>query len=171
MSAVLNTLFALHRRSLLWTVMRIVHDPHTAEDITQETYVRAKKAFDEGAVQHPEGFLHQTARNLALDHLRRKGTRSAVEAGGLDDVAAENVASEVVSLEAAIIERQKFSVFEKALRGLPDRAQQVLILARIEGWSHHRIADHLEISERTVFNDLKLAMAHCRDAIARYEKS
>ena len=151
--------------------MRIVRDPHTAEDLTQETYVRAKKAFDEGAVEHPEGFLHQTARNLALDHLRRSGTRSAVEASGLDGNAVENVASEVVSLDVAIMERQRFSIFEKALRVLPDRAQKVLILARVEGWSHHRIAEHLGISERTVFNDLKSAMAHCRDAIVRHEKN
>lgn len=151
--------------------MRIVRDPHSAEDITQETYIRAKKAFDEGTVEHPEGFLHHTARNLALDHLRRIGTRSAVETGGLDDLTVENVASDIVSLEAAIMQRQKFSVFEKALRGLPDRAQNVLILAKFEGWAHHRIADHLGISERTVFNDLKAAMLHCRDAIARYEKN
>lgn len=170
MSAALNALFNLHRRSLLWTVMRIVRDPHTAEDLAQETYIRAKRAFDEGTVEHPEGFLHQTARNLALDHLRKAGTRAAVETDGLEGGAAETVASQVVSIEDAIIERQRFSAFKTALQGLPKRAQAVLILSRIEHWPQHRIAEHLGVSERTVFNDLKMAMAHCRDAIARHER-
>ncbi len=170
-SAILNSVFALHRRSLLSTVMRIVRDPHTAEDLTQETYVRAKKAFDDGEVEHPEGFLHQTARNLALDHLRRTGSRNVVESVGLDDNVTENVASDVVLIETEIIERQKFTAFERALHDLPARAQTVLILARIERWAHYRIAEHLGVSERTVFNDLKLAMAHCRDAVTRHEKN
>lgn len=170
MSVLLNSLFALHRRSLLWTVMRIVRDPHTAEDLAQETYIRAKHAFDEGSVDHPEGFLHQTARNLALDHVRRSGVRGRVEANDLDETTLENVAGEVVSIEDAMIERQRFSAFREALSGLPKRAQTVLVLSRIEDWPQHRIAEHLGISERTVFNDLKMAMAHCRDAIARYER-
>lgn len=170
MSAALNAIFALHRRSLLWTVMRIVRDPHTAEDLAQETYIRAKRAFDEGTVEHPEGFLHQTARNLALDHLRRANVRGAVEARDMEEAAAENVPSQVVSIEDAIIERQRFSAFTSALNGLPKRAQAVLILSRIEDWPQNRIAEHLGISERTVFNDLKMAMAHCRDAVARYER-
>lgn len=170
MSAALNAIFALHRRSLLWTVMRIVRDPHTAEDLAQETYIRAKRAFDEGTVEHPEGFLHQTARNLALDHLRRANVRGAFETRDLEEATAENVPSQVVSIEDAIIERQRFSAFTEALQGLSKRAQAVLILSRIEDWPQHRIAERLGVSERTVFNDLKMAMAHCRDAMARHER-
>lgn len=96
MSAALNAIFALHRRSLLWTVMRIVRDPDTAEDLAQETYIRAKRAFDEGAVEYPEGFLHQTARNLALDHVRRTNVRGSVETSDLNEAICENVAGQVL---------------------------------------------------------------------------
>ena len=40
----------------------------------------------------------------------------------------------------------------------------------MEEWTNARIAQHLGVSERTVFNDLKLAMAHCRDALARSDR-
>lgn len=96
MSAALNAIFALHRRSLLWTVMRIVRDPDTAEDLAQETYIREKWAFDEGAVEYPEGFLHQTARNLALDHVRRTNVRGSVETSDLNEALCENVAGQVL---------------------------------------------------------------------------
>jgi RNA polymerase sigma factor (sigma-70 family) len=167
--AILNAIFAAHRRSLLWTVMRIVRDPQTAEDLAQETYVRARKAVESGRVEHLEGFLHQTARNLALDYLRRRKTRAGAEVEGLDEGLLAGISADIPSIEQALIEKQSFGAFQKALATLPKRAQDVLVLSRIEEWSNVRIAEHLGISERTVFNDLKLAMAHCRDALARLD--
>jgi RNA polymerase sigma factor (sigma-70 family) len=149
--------------------MRIVRDPQTAEDLAQTTYLRAHKAVENGRVDHLEGFLHQTARNLALDHLRRRRTRAGAELEGLDDALVASVSDGTPSIEQALIQKQMFGVFQQALAALPKRAQTVLVLSRIEEWSNVRIADHLGISERTVFNDLKLAMAHCRDAMARLD--
>ncbi|MGV1836056.1 RNA polymerase sigma factor [Rhizobium rhizogenes] len=170
MSSVLNTIFETQRRSLLWSVMRIVRDPQTAEDLAQETYVRARRAADSGPIEHVEAFLHQTARNLALDHLRRKNTRANVEAEGVEEAAIAAIAADIPSVEDAIIERERLCWFKKALSGLPERAQTIMVLSRLEEWSNVRIADHLGVSERTVFNDLKLAMGHCRDALARLDK-
>lgn len=169
MGALINV-FMGARQSLMWSVMRIVRDQQIAEDLTQETYIRAKKAMDQTPVEHVEAFLHQTARNLAFDHLRRKGVRSQIEAADADRAAVQHVVQDALSIEDAIIERQRFGRFAQALSSLPKRAQAVMILSRVENWSNRRIAEHLGISERTVFNDLKLAIGHCRDAVARYEK-
>jgi RNA polymerase sigma factor (sigma-70 family) len=165
MLAVLNRVFQTHRRSLIWSVRRIVGDAQIAEDLTQETYIRVRRAAETGPIEHLEAFLHQTARNLALDHQRRRRVRSVVEVDAGDEDALRNVADSIPSQEAAFIEREKFRVLRKALQKLPPRAQQVVILSRIEEWSNRRIAEHLGISERTVFNDLKMAMAHCRDSL------
>lgn len=168
--AALTTIFMGARQSLMWSVMRIVRDRQIAEDLTQETYIRAKRAMDQAQVDHVEAFLHQTARNLAFDHLRRKGARARIEAPDADAAAVQHIAQDVPSIEDAIIERQRFGRFAQALSGLPKRAQAVMFLGRVENWPNRQIAEHLGISERTVFNDLKLAMGHCRDAVARYEK-
>lgn len=170
MSLALNSVYASQRQSLLSTVFRIVRDAQIAEDLAQETYIRAKRAIDSAPIEHIEGYLHQTARNLALDYLRRKKTRSSVESETTDPSVIDVIASDVISIEDAIIERQKFHQFKHALAGLPKRAQAVLILSRIDEWPQAKIAEHLGISERTVFNDLKLALGHCRDILQRYEK-
>lgn len=165
MPTALNAVFETHRRSLLWSVLRIVRDRQTAEDLAQETYLRARRAAEAGPIDHLEGFLHQTARNLALDHLRRRKTRARVEADAFDPDIVNQVAADAPCAEHALIERQKLHAFQDALAGLPERARTVMVLSRIEQWSNVRIAAHLGVSERTVFNDLKLAMAHCRDAL------
>lgn len=150
--------------------MRIVRDAQTAEDLAQEAYIRLHKAVESGTIEHLEAYLYQTAKNLALDHLRRNKVCKAVETDGLDDGAINEVPHNIPSIEQVIIDRQKLLWFKNALSGLPLRAQAVIALSRIEEWSNKRIAEHLGVSERTVFSDLKLAMAHCRDAMAQHER-
>lgn len=163
----LNQVFQLQRRSLMWSVMRIVNDAQIAEDLAHDAYLRVRRALETGSIEHIEAFLHQTARNLALDYQRRRRMRGAVEMEAESDDAVRDIADTALSQETAIIEREKFFVFRRALSGLPPRMQQVMILSRIEEWPNRRIAAHLGISERTVFNDLKTAMAHCRERLAR----
>ena len=42
----LTNIFMGARQSLMWSIMRIVRDRQIAEDLTQEAYIRAKKAMD-----------------------------------------------------------------------------------------------------------------------------
>ena len=171
MSVLLNNVFLLQRHSLLGAAFRIVRDRQTAEDVTQEAYLRTRRAIDTGPVTHIEAFLHQTVRNLSLDHLRRRKVRGEIEAGALPTVELENIPADTPSLEHAMIERERLRRFQAALAGLPERAQTVVRLSRVEGWTNARIAAHLGIAERTVFNDLKLALAHCRDVLIRFDRA
>eukprot|EP01035_Chromulina_nebulosa_P049783 gene49783-67601_t len=84
MSALLNDVFMLHRRSLMGAAFRIVRDRQVAEELAQESYLRVRSAIEAGPIEHIEAFLHQTARNLALDHERRRKTRSRYEEASAD---------------------------------------------------------------------------------------
>lgn len=165
MGAALISIFLRRRAALTRAIARIVGDRQVAEDLAQETYIRACRAEERSPITHIEAFLHQTARNLALDHLRRRGVRLGIEGAAPEDLSA--VAQDAPTPEERLAGRQVFDQLMAALGQLPPRAQSVLILARLENWTNRRIAEHLEVSERTVFNDLKLALAHCRDALAR----
>ncbi len=170
MSVLLNDVFLLHRQSLMGTAFRIVRDRQTAEDLAQEAYLRAHSAIETGPIEHIEAFLHQTARNLAIDYLRRRKTRGETDRLRPSEEELRSVPADVPSLERAVIDRERLRNFQAALARLPERAQRVVRLSRIEGWSNPRIARHLGVSERTVFNDLKLGMAHCREALARSDR-
>lgn len=169
MSALLNDVFLVQRNALMGTAFRIVRDRQTAEDLAQDAYLRARKAFEAGRIEHIEAFLHQTARNLAIDYLRRRKTRGELDAVRPTETELSNIPADVPSLEAELIERERLRAFQGAMTQLPDRVQTVLRFSRIEGWSNAQIAEYLGVSERTVFNDLKLALAHCRDSLARLE--
>ena len=61
-------------------VMRIV-PPKEVEDIVQETYVRICRVDNQDAIREPRSYVFRTARNLALDHVKRSESRLT---GGTD---------------------------------------------------------------------------------------
>lgn len=165
MDAALTGIFLARRESLIGTILRIVGDRQIAEDLTQEAYIRVRRVEDPATIENLDAFLHQTARNLARDHLRRQAVRGHFEAGRSTDLS--RIAEAAPSNEEQITARQHLDLLAAALNGLPPRVQAVVILARLENRSNRAIAEQLGVSERTVFNDLKRAMGHCRDALAR----
>ncbi|EHS53353.1 RNA polymerase, sigma-24 subunit, ECF subfamily [Rhizobium sp. PDO1-076] len=171
MYAALNSAFLSSRKSLIWGVMRIVHDQQAAEDLAQETYLRARKAIENGPIEHLEAFLHQTARNLAIDHLRRHAMTGAVVSYDIPESETANVATPAPSPEETLIQRERLALLYSALSRLPKRAQTVWILSRIEKWPYPKIAEHLGVSPNTVYNDLKMAIGHCHDALEKADRS
>lgn len=169
MDGTLADIFLTNRKSLVWSVMRIVRDHQAAEDVAQETYIRASKAIKNGPIEHLEAFLFKTARNLAINHKRHRDMRSGTEREDVSEHDIANVAASVPTPETALIHRQRLQLVDAAVAKLPQRAQTVWLLSRIEKWPYTKIAVHLGVSPSTVFNDLKLAHAHCLDVLAKID--
>lgn len=155
----LDAIFPEMRAALLQSVLRVVRDAAVAEELTHDAYLRARKALQTSTPRHLEAFLWQTARNLALDHVRwkkvRGGTASFDDVVGVEQVFADPQPS----AEDRAIQKDNLRMVGDALQKLPPRAQKVWILSRVEGWPYPRIAAHLGVSPNTVFNDIKMVMA------------
>lgn len=153
--------FLAQRVSLLRTLERMVNNHSTAEDLLQETYLRVARALSERAIDHLEPFVFQTARNLALDHLRarRIQSRTMLEDVPLDVV--QSIAAPLSSAEDAAHAEQLLERLNISLSQLTPRQQQIFILSRLHGHSYLEIAEQLSVSLSTVQKDLKLIMAIC----------
>jgi RNA polymerase sigma factor (sigma-70 family) len=127
--------------------------------------------MEAGPIEHVEAFLYQTARNLALDHQRRNRMRSGVERIDASEAEIANVAADLPSQETVVIQRERLRALDEALSRLPERAQRVWRLSRIEKRPYPKIAAHLGVSPNTVFNDVKLALAHCQQALDRLDRA
>lgn len=156
-----HQVFLAQRTPLLRTLQRMVNNPSTAEDLLQETYLRVTRALGERTVEHLEPFVFQTARNLALDHLRARRIQSRTL---LDDVPQEvvhNVVAPQSSAEDAAHAEQMLERLNLSLQALSPRQQQIFILSRLHGHSYQDIAKQLDVSLSTVQKELKLIMAIC----------
>lgn len=153
--------FMAQRGMLLRTLRRMVGSHSTAEDLLQETYLRVSAALTDTQVEHLAPFLFQTARNLALDHLRGLRRQNRVLQNDVPGEVIEQVPSSTADPELTITQQQVLERLDEALAGLLPRQQQVFMLNRLHGWRYAEIAAHLDISLSTVQKDLKLAMAVC----------
>ncbi|NPD17416.1 RNA polymerase sigma factor [Xinfangfangia sp. D13-10-4-6] len=169
MSATLISIFNRHRRRLMGQISRLTGDPHIAEDLLQETYLRAHRQMDQAAVHSVEGLLYRTSQNLALDHLRRSRHRARFEdtAEAFPDTAPSGEAA----VEEQLIEAERQQVLQAELAAMPLRARHIWALHFVEGKTYTEIALALGISRNTVYNDMKLVTGRCRDALARMERT
>ncbi|WP_095058819.1 RNA polymerase sigma factor [Pseudomonas sp. Irchel s3f7] len=156
-----NDVFITQRVSLLRTLERMVNNHSTAEDLLQETYLRVTRALSERTIDHLEPFVFQTARNLALDHLRARRIHSRTMVDDVPQEVMHSVAAPTSSAEDAAHAEQLLERLNVSLGELSSRQQRIFILSRLHGHSYQEIADELSMSLSTVQKELKLIMSIC----------
>lgn len=164
-----DSLFISQRPGLLRALQRMVRNASTAEDLLQETYLRVSRALAERNVAHLEPFVFQTARNLALDHLRSARRQARTLAHGVDDALVLNVAQDRSSAEDAAHAERLLRRLSSSLAGLTPRQQKIFTLNRLQGHSYLEIAGTLGVSPSTVQKELKLIMSICMGVAQRMD--
>ncbi|WP_448661191.1 RNA polymerase sigma factor [Sphingomonas sp. CJ20] len=164
----LLALYATERAALLRFLAARTGDPAEAEDIVQELWVKLQ-SLDAGPIANGRAYLFRMAQNLVLDRLRERKRREARDRSYTDDATgplapgAEPVDPEE-SAEARLIARDEAQRLAAAIATLPEGAQRVLRLHKIEGLSHGEVAVRLGISRSGVEKHMAVAMTHLRRA-------
>jgi RNA polymerase sigma-70 factor (ECF subfamily) len=147
----------------------MLRDRAEAEDVTQETFVRAFNAlgrFD--GRSEPYTWLYRIAVNLSLNALRSRRTRGA--ATSTEDPRLEALAP---ALHAGIVEpphdaarRQLYVALAEAIDALSETLRTTLILVCIDGRSHDEASQILGAPEGTIAWRVHEARRKLRDALA-----
>lgn len=132
---------------------------HDIDDLVQETYARILRAREVGKASLSRAYLFVTARNAALDQLRRKRLISIEEIAEGEQLA---VVDERPDAAEAASHAQEIALLCEAIATLPKRCREVFVLRRFHDLSHAEIAVRLGISENTVNAQLVTGMLRCR---------
>ena len=130
------------------------------DDIVQDTYSRILRAHATGTIRHPKAFLFTTARNAALDFFRRKRPVSIDDVTHFDESAVLNDRPDLVEM---VSREQELEILAEAVRSLPDRCRQVMMLRYIDGLAYKEIATQLGISPETVKAQMAKGMRRCAE--------
>lgn len=138
----------------------------SSEDIAQESFLKLC-ATDTAAIDSPRAYLFRTARNLAINALRRdKGAPVRFVA----DPESLGAAASAPSPEASASTAEAIRHLNAALATLDPRKRQALLLFRVEGWSYREIGDKLGVSHRTVERYVADAVLHCHLALTAHAR-
>ncbi len=160
-------------------VGRYFSDPHRAEDISQEAFVRvyrARKRYRPTAKFHT--WLYTIVTRLCLNEIRsRRRERRAIPiqsgVGPQPDIAEADPARSIpdprTEAPQAVIEREELEdVLRDAIDGLPDNQRIAILLLRFHEASYREIAEVLGISTMAVKSLVNRAREALRGKLGRY---
>jgi RNA polymerase sigma-70 factor, ECF subfamily len=152
---------------LYGVAMRLTRDPHDAEDVVQETLLRAYRAIDRFDGRYPRAWLLTILRNANINRARKRTpdllrdeqrTLGRLPGRGADgrDGAAEPA-----------LDRIPDDTIVDALRRLSEDHRAVVTLVDIDGLSYREAAEILEIPIGTVMSRLHRARNKLRTRLER----
>ena len=141
---------------------RLTGDPHEAEDLTQEVFVRVFRSLSSYTPGTFEGWLHRITTNLFLDTVRRK---QRIRFDALAEDAAERLASREPTPSQVYDDTHLDSDVAAALEALPADFRAAVVLCDIEGLSYEEIAATLGVKLGTVRSRIHRGRAALRAAL------
>jgi len=161
--------------SLYTAAMRMTRNPQDAEDLLQETFLKAYRAyggFQEGT--NLKAWLYKILTNTYINSYRAKRRRP--EESELEDVedlylyrrlaGAEGASGR--SAEEEALERFTDDEVKAAVESLPEGFRLAVLLADVEGFSYKEIAEIMDVPIGTVMSRLHRGRKALQKALAEY---
>ena len=131
-------------------------DTAEVQDLVQQVFLRLAQHRQIGQIRNAEGYIFQTASNTLKDHIRNSAVR---ERFLRENVEIADECRSDFSPERVLLGRESLTLLTDALRQLPERTRDVLMLRCFEGLKHSEIARLQRISVRTVEKHIERALA------------
>lgn len=133
-------------------------DPVAAEDIVQEAYLRAFRAFDSWRGDAAKPWLLAIVRNCFLSSIRGRrpemGPSEAPQADGVQRSMADLQGVDHDHPEALLLRQGEVETVRAALDSLPEPFRETLALRELEGLTYNEIAGHAAVPIGTVMSRL-----------------
>ncbi len=166
----LEALYNRHVRNCFGLAMKIVRDPHIAEEVVQDVFV---KLWSKPSIFVPErgkfsGWLLTLIHNRSVDKLRRASaglasmtvTLDADTAGGVS--LADILHDDSPTPDDAAWQQERGEILRRAMGNLPLPQRQALTLAYFGGLTQKEIADRLQEPLGTIKTRTRSGLQHLR---------
>ena len=144
--------------SIAWGFVRNVHD---AEDLAQESFVKAYLAIGRFRSGEPFGpWIYRIVTNLALDVLKHRSRFRQ------DELTESQPSERRDSAELPAMSKELGRRIDAAIESLPEMQRIVARLHLVEQFNHPEIAAMMKLSEGTIRSHLSLARKKLRERLA-----
>lgn len=149
----------VHAQALYRTAYHLTGNPSDAEDLAQETYLRAFRAFSGFRGGDVRAWLFAIMRHAFLDDCRQRGRMPTMTSADdeLLTFTANGAGLSAPSAETEALRRLPSEAIERAFASLPPDWRMLVVLADVEELPYREIADVLGIPMGTVMSRLHRA--------------
>lgn len=164
----LESLFDRYGDLVYSTALRVLRDPHLAEDVSQEIFVRLWRA-PERYVSARGRFLTwliSVTRNRAVDEIRSRSRRQRHETASPEEQEREPAADESQNPLLGAQAAEEARIIRAALAELPPEQREVIEMAYFGGFTQQEISDRLAQPLGTVKTRIRLGMQKLRASLA-----
>jgi RNA polymerase sigma-70 factor (ECF subfamily) len=161
--AAFDEIFRAWYPTLVGVAQGLLRDRAVAEEVVQDVMLELWRRREQLAdAESPRAYLVRATRNRALNHLRhlRVEQRGAAFAAGPTEAAPQGI--------AGVVEDELGAALTEAVADLPARCREVFELSRVQGLSYAEIARSLDISTKTVENQMGKALRVLRGRLAAW---
>ncbi len=134
-----------------------------AEDLVQETYVRAMPAMNRlRSESNVKGWLFKILRNAWLNHLRKRRSGPEVAWSDMEDNSVKEIAEPSKDSYHTLVSKMEGEQVRTAIQALPPKFREIILLREFEELSYDQIASLLDCPVGTVMSRLARARSKLR---------
>jgi len=161
--AAFQSLFEKYYQSLCYSAYKICTDEHKSKDLAQEVFLDIWKRRKSLTIHTSfQAFLRRAVTYKAIDYVRTQklDLEESIDLGAAPEQSHQDL--EIKELKELI---------HRTAEQLPERCRIIFFMSRFEQMSHKEIAAKLEISEKTIENQITKALKVLRKVIVNYSSN
>ena len=165
--ACLEMLIKRHKNKIFTTILYIVNDHYIAEDIFQETLIKAIRTLRKGKYNEEGKFLPwivRIARNMAIDHFRRSKRMPKITSQDGEDIF-RTFEVDDMNREETYVRDHRDDMIRELINQLPMEQKEVLVLRHYGNLSFKEIAAITDVSINTALGRMRYALNNMRKLI------
>lgn len=156
--ACFNQLFNKYYDRLCAYILYLTKDHEASEDVIQELFIKLWTNREKIEVRESiNSYLFRSSKNAALNYLRNEANRKN---------ASEKIPIEPFQSNDDVVEHEGFlSSLDKCIEQLPPRSKEVFLLSRFDGLKQKEISEKLNISVKTIKNQIWKSLQYLKSCI------
>ncbi|MEH0157770.1 RNA polymerase sigma factor [Limibacter armeniacum] len=162
--AAFETLLKRHKNKLFTSIYLIVKDTYVAEDLLQDTFIKAINTIKSGRYNEEGKFLpwiSRIAHNMAIDYFRKQKRYPTIIMEDGSNVFNTLEFSED-SIEDIKIKHETHATIRELVKKLPEAQREVLVMRHYMQMSFQEIAESTDVSINTALGRMRYALINLR---------
>ena len=164
-----DTLLARYQQKIYSYILFLVHDDEVADDLFQETFMKAIVTIRQGRYVESGRFsawLTRIAHNLVIDKYRQDRNSNVISNDASDADLFNDASLSDITVEMKMITEQSLTDVGRLLKELPDNQKEVLYMRFYQDLSFKEIADAMGVSINTALGRMRYGLINLRKMVS-----